>query len=186
MGYYSESCDNIIPNHNCDPCAATEYARVRSLAFIKASVYDAIAADPSDPAPWLAAIAAEDNSVIIIPFVNGELQEPAEVLGPGYGDQVEKLLGFDYQLLANDPNYKENCDFYNAIKRSRDYHVAYRTKTQIHISNEPVTIIPKAPIANDLNAEVVWALTIKWRGSDQPCPYDTPEGVFDECFIQGE
>ena len=128
MGYYPSTCDTEIPDHNCDPCAPQEYGRIRSVAYIKK---DFEFTDPTDPAEWLAGIASGD--IIVIPFTNGELAEPSEQTGTGYGDQVEKLLGFDFPLTYNDPNYSENCDFYNAIKRTRNYKFAYRTSSKIHI-----------------------------------------------------
>lgn len=185
-GYYPVDCEEQIPAHNCDPCNVTELAKIRSIAFIKKDVVDSIKANPSNPVAWNNAVLLNNNSCIVIPFVNGELQDPAEVLLPGYGNQSERLVAYDFIVVFNDPNYKENCDFYNKVKKSPRYYLAYCTETQVHITGKPVTIIPKAPIANDENAEITWNVTCKWREKDHPCPNDIPEDVFDECYIQGE
>jgi hypothetical protein len=59
--------------------------------------------------------------------------------------------------------------------------VAYRTETQIHISNNPVQVIPKNPVQDDITTEVVWDVLVKWSDSDVPCPVDVPAGIFDQC-----
>lgn len=179
-GYYPDTCGTKIPPHNCDPCADREYGRVRSVAFIKDS-YNFV--DPEDPAEWETAI--QNGDVILIPAVHGSLPDPSEQLGVGYGDATETLLGFEYALQYFDPNYKENCDFYNALKRSQGYKVMYKSQTQGHITDVTVTVIPKPPIEDDLNSEVVWNVTVKWKDSDHPCPFTFPESVL-ECYIAGE
>ena len=65
----------------------------------------------------------------------------------------------------------------------RDYRFFYRTSSQVFITNVPVTIIPNTEVKNDLNAEVVWELDIKWIDNRFPCPVNTPDNVFDTCFI---
>lgn len=178
-GYYP-SCGDVIPAHSCDPCADKEFARVRSAAFIDKSYIATIQADPTNEALWATGI--NDEVIFVIPETNGEVSEPSEKTGAGYGDQIETLLGYDFSAKFADPNYAENCDFWNAIKRSRNYHFVYRTSSKIHITDVTTTVIPKAPVTNDLNAEVNWSVTVKWSQPDNPCPVDTPEGVF-ECYV---
>ncbi len=180
-GYYPSNCDNVIPPHNCDPCAEREYGRIRSGAYIHKSYYPTLVADVENSQKWIDGI--NQGLILVIPDTNGELGEPSELTGAGYGDAVEALLGYDFSATFRDPNYKENCDFWNAIKNSRNYHLVYRTSSSVHITDKPVTIIPKAPIADDLQAEVVWVVLNKWRSNNHPCATNTPEGVF-TCFIQ--
>ena len=179
-GYYPSTCEDIIPSHNCDPCADREYGRIRSGFFVHKSYIATLLAGITNPQVWLNGINA--GKIIIIPGTNGDLADPSELTGPGYGDQTETLLGYDFQALMVDPNYAENCDFYNALKSSRNYHFGYRTSSKVHITDKTVTIIPKAPVQNDLTAEVTWNVTVKWSSSEHPCPVDTPEGIFD-CYI---
>lgn len=179
-GYYPSTCDTIIPGHSCDPCSTREYGRIRSAAFIK---HDFEFTDPEDAAEWIAGINSGD--IIILPDTHGDLADPAPVVGPGYGDTVETLVGYDFAANVFDPDYNENCDFWDAIKNVRNYKFAYRTSSKTHISDVGVTIIPGAPVADDLNAEVVWKVQVKWRSQSLPCPFATPEGVF-VCFITEE
>lgn len=174
--YTPSGCDVLVGDHFCSVCPVVEGGRVRSVVFIKNTV---ALIDPSDPTEWDTLIANKD--VIIIPATNGSFDGGSEKEGPGYGDQATKLLGYDFQLTYNDPDYKLNGPHYNEIKRSRNYRVAYRTETQIHLSTNTVSIIPKNPVADDIASEVTWNVTVKWTEEDLPVPYDTPAGIF-ECF----
>lgn len=174
--YYPTGCDNVIPDHICDSCEAPELGRVSSVAFIKNTF---AFVDPSDPTEWQAGFAADD--IILIPFTKGTFDGGSEVETAGYGRQVTRLTGYNFQLQYQDPNYRLNCNFYNAIKNSRAYRVAYATETQIHIVDTTVQVIPKNPVQDDPNSEVVWDVLVKWGGKDLPCPFDLPAGIFDEC-----
>lgn len=174
--YYPTGCNTAVPDHFCDPCEATEHGRVRSVAFIKKSFSFS---DPTNPTEWTAGIDSKD--IIIIPEVLGSFDGGAPVESSGYGDQQSKLTGYNLSLQFKDPNYKENADFYNAIKFSREYKVAYRTETQTHISTNTVSVLPKNPVAEDLTSEVVWDVEAKFSQGDLPEPFNTPAGVF-ECF----
>jgi len=174
--YYPSNCDATVPEHICNPCDSIEHGRIRSIAFISNTV---TIVDPTSPTEWLAAIQA--NTVRIIPetsgtFDGGEAKEEA-----GFGDLETRLTGYSFSLNFKDPNYKDNAAFYNAIKYSRSWKVAYRTETQIHLSDAAVSVVPKTPVADDLNSAVVWEVQVKWQGSSLPTPYDVPAGVFD-CF----
>jgi len=37
------------------------------------------------------------------------------------------------------------------------------------------------PVCHSVASEVVWDVLVKWGGTDLPCPFDLPEGIFDEC-----
>lgn len=174
--YYPTGCDDLIPAHICDPCEAIEQGRVRSVAFIKNTF---AFVDPSDPTEWAAGFASED--IILIPQTKGTFDGGSEVEAPGYGDQSTRLTGYNFQAQYQDPNYRQNCNFYNTLKNSRQYKFAYRTQTQIHISDTTVQVIPKNPVQDDTQTEVVWDVIVKWSGNDLPCPFDVPEGIFDEC-----
>lgn len=174
--YYPSGCDQEVGEHFCSDCPTPEHGRVRSVAFIK-SGFEFI--DPTDPTEWTTGIGNKD--IIIIPATNGSFDGGSEVEGPGYGDQQSKLVGYNFQLTYNDPDYKTNASFYNAIKNSRNYRLAYRTETQVHITENTVSVIPKNPVAEDLTSEVVWNVLVKWSEGDLPEPFDMPEGVF-SCF----
>ena len=175
--YYPEGCESAIPDHQCDPCEVPEHGRVRSVAYIKSS-FNFI--DPEDPTEWSAGIDSRD--IIMIPEVLGSFDGGAPVESAGYGDQSTKLTGYNFSLVYKDPNYRDNCDFYNAIKASRNYKVAWRTETQTHISDNTVSVIPKQPVTEDLASDVVWDVEVKFAQGDLACPFDTPAGIFDQCL----
>lgn len=174
--YYPSNCDDLVPDHICDPCEEIEQGRIRSVAFYKSTV---AFTDPSNPTEWEAAFAA--GNVFLIPQTKGTFDGGAEVESPGYGDQQTRLTGYNFQLQYQDPNYRQNYAFYNALKNSRQYKVAYRTATQIHVVDATVQVIPKNPVQEDPTTEVVWDVLVKWSGSSLPQPFDAPPGIFDAC-----
>ena len=176
-GYYPSSCDGLIA-HSCNPCEEREFGRVRSAGFIHK---DFLFTDPTQPTDWLAGL--QSGAIIMIPESNGDIAKAAAKMGPGYGETADTLLGYDFSAKVNDPNFKSNCTFYNSMIGKRDYLFFYRTSSQVFITGVPVTIIPNTEVKNDLNAEVVWELDIKWIDNKFPCPHDTPAHVFDSCFI---
>lgn len=174
--YYPDGCGEEIGDHICSNCPDFEGARVRAVALIKRG-FEFL--DPSDPTEWEAGIANKD--IIVIANVNGSFDGGSEVEVPGYGDQATMLTGYNFVLTYNDPNYKHNAEFYNAIKRSTEYKFAFKTETQIHIVEKTVSIVPKNPVVEDITGFVVWNVLAKWADKDLPIPYDAPAGIF-TCF----
>lgn len=176
--YYPSGCDALIPDHICDPCEEIELGRVRSVAFIK-NTFDFV--DPTSPIEWRNGFLSGD--IILIPQTKGTFDGGAEVTAPGYGDQSTRLTGYNFQAQYQDPNYRKNANFYNAIKNSRQYRFAYRTETQVHITDKTVQVIPKNPVQDDTTTEVVWDVLVQWSGKDLPVPYDVPPTIFDQCAV---
>lgn len=174
--YYPAGCEAEVGDHYCNPCEDLEHGRIRSVAFIAA---DFAFTDPTSALEWRNGIL--NKKIIIIPEVNGTFDGGAEVEAPGYGDQATKLTGFNFTAVYNDPNYRLNADFYNAIKRSRNWRFFYRTETQGHLTQNTVSTIPKNPVTDDINSEVVWNVTVKWSEGDLPVPFTIPDGIF-TCF----
>ena len=179
-GYYDNSCGDDVPVHACDPCAPREFGRIGSSGWIHKDYYPTIAADPTNAALWIAGQIS--GQVIILPETRGSMT-PTPVMGPGYGRQKEKLINFDYEANIFDPNYSDNCDHYNGLMLSPNYHFVYVTSSKLHITQVPVTVIPAPPIADDVTSEVVWDIKARWTYNLHPCPTDIPDGVFAECYI---
>jgi hypothetical protein len=174
--YYPSGCEAEIGDHYCNPCDEPEGGRVRGIAFIAS---DFAFTDPSSTTEWRNGILAKQ--IIIIPETNGTFDGGAEVEGPGYGDQATKLTGYNFSLTYNDPNYKLNADFYNALKRSRNWKLAYKTESLVHLTQNTVSVVPKNPVTDDISSEVVWNVLVKWSEGDLPIPYDEPASIF-TCF----
>lgn len=177
--YYPTGCEVEEVAHQCDECADVENGRIRSVAFIAS---DFEFTNPSNAQEWIDGMEAGD--IIVIPATNGVFDGGVPNMGQGYGDQEEKYLNSTFTLTYKDPNYKLNCDFYEAKKRSSRWKIAYRTSTLVHISDATASFSPKAPVADDMKSEVVWEVESKWTSSNFPCPYDTPDGVFDCVILQ--
>ena len=176
MSVYYPGCPTTQAAHICSDCPPKELGDIRSYGFVRNTF---TFTNISDAAEWTVGLNAGD--IHLITFARGTLVFTPN-LQPGFGDTVEELDG--YEIVANvfDPNYKDNCNFYNDIKRSKEWKFFYRTETQVHLSDSVVTIIPMAPIADDKKQSVIWNTEVKFTQEDIPCPSDIPTGVFDRCI----
>lgn len=173
-GYYPSTCDVEIGEHVCDACAVRESGRLRGAGFIHKDYYSTLIADPNNSSLWTTGLDTGTLGIINIPEVEGSLGEPSEVVRTGFGDVTEFLIGFDFTATFNDPNFLENCDFWNDMNNARgEFYFFYRSETQTYITDKPVTVIAKQIIENDINSLVLWKIDIKWRSFNNPCNYDT-------------
>lgn len=168
-------CEDQTPDHVCDPCESIEKARIGAGAFYKNTFVD-----PTNPTEWQDAI--NNGDVIILPAIRGTFDGGSPVEAAGYGRQSTNLTGYNFTANFLDPNYKSNGDFYNNIKRSRLWKFAYLTETQVHLSEQIVSIVPTNPVTENTTDDVTWNVAVKWAGPDLPKPYDAPAGIFDECI----
>lgn len=168
--YPSDNCDKLVPEHLCNPCLPLELGGVRTVLFIDK---DYIITTPSAASEWNSGITS--RNIIIIPKTYGTFDGGTPSEGQGFGDTPTSLDGYDYFLQFFDPNFIGNVDHYDTIKNLRaNYKVAFRTSTQIIMSDKVVTIIPKMPIAQDLKTKVLWAVDVKWTSQNLPFVYDAP------------
>lgn len=184
-GYYPDACDISIGVHSCVECVSIEHGKIRGAGFIHKDYYDILMADPESEAAWADGIALGSEGIINIPAVEGSLGEPSEATRPGFGDVSEFLLGFDWSLSFNDPNFLtgQNCNFWNSMNNARGlYYFYYRSETQTYITDKPVTVIAKPVIENDIDSVALWKVDVKWKGLNIPCNYETVETVR-TCYI---
>lgn len=178
--YPTSNCGGgTIPPYSCNPCPTYEYGRVRSIALIKNTFSFT---DPTSSAEWTAGIAA--GNIIVIWKTKGTYDGGATTELTGFGDVATINGNTLHTLTYEDPNYAENCDHYNAMRNSQDYYGAFRTSSQTHLTGAPVTLTPKNPVADDINAVTTWSVQMKWTNPDSPCPFTTPAGIFDRCYVQ--
>lgn len=175
MSIYYPGCADVITPPVCSDCPDKESAGIRSIFLEKVSH---TFTDITDPTEWNTAICAED--VYVFPYTRGSL-EIAEQMSAGFGDTQEDLDAYEFTLNVFEPNFSDNCDFWNTIKKSKNFRVGYRTENFIYVSENAALIVPKAPIAEGLNAKVVWNIIFKFTQENIPCPVDIPVGIFDKC-----
>lgn len=177
MSLYYPDCNIVVADPVCTPCPTKELGDVRSIALVRKNF---VFLDITDPTEWAAGVNARD--IYLFPDSRGGV-EFAERLEPGFGDVLETLDGYDITVTASDPNYLDNCNFWNDVKRfSNEFKIAYKTETRIHLTDVPATIIPKAPIEEDKGKRVTWLIMFKVTQEDIPCPFPEPVGTFDECI----
>jgi hypothetical protein len=176
--YPASNCGGAeIPAYSCNPCSTYEFARVRSIAYVKNNFSFT---DPSNPTEWNAGLASGD--IIVLWATSGSYDSAVEEL-VAFGDAETINGGITHTLNYKDPNTTENTDFYNAIKSSTDYTIWFRTSSKIWEAGKPVTISPKMVVADNLKEVLTYEVVVKWQNPDLPTPYDTPAGIFNQCYI---
>lgn len=178
MALYYPSCAGAIPTYNCNPCPPTETGRVRSVAFVK-TTYTFI--NPSSTAEWTNAIASGD--AVVIWQTQGTYDGGATAELVGYGDLPFYNGNVTHTLTFKDPNFYQNCDFYNAMRLSQQYTIWFRTSSLIWASGSAVIVTPKNAVADDINSIVNWEVVCKWTNPLNPCSWTTPASIFDRCYI---
>jgi len=101
----------------------------------------------------------------------------------GFGDSESVNGNVTHTLTYKDPYVAENIDFYNAIKDSNNYTIFFRTSSKIWSAGAPVTITPKMPVADDLKSVVGMEVQLKWVKNTLPLPYNIPDGIFNQCYV---
>lgn len=176
MSIYYPSCDNSVPDPSCSDCPSKELGGIRSAFFVKNSF---TFTDITDVNEWVTGITAGD--IVVFPYTKGTLEQ-TEVETVGFGDQETTLDSYDYVLNFEEPQYQNNWSFWNAIKNSQEYKVGYRTESQVHLSDNTVNVVPKAPVEEDKKTQVNWNIMCKWSQEDLVRPYDMPVSVFEQCI----
>ena len=183
--YPTSSCGGgSIPDYYCNPCldsSVIEYGRIRSIALIKNTYINTVLANPTSSSVWSTGVNAAN--IIVIYQTQGSYDGGTTAELTGFGDSITYNGNTTHTLVYKDPFAADNCDFYNAIRSSTDYTIAFRTSTKVWFAETPVTFTPKNAVADDLGSAMAWEVTCKWTNSNSPCGYDTPAGIFDECYI---
>lgn len=172
---YYPGCGTNIPNPECSDCPDKELGGIRGIALVKETFSFS---DITDIAEWWAGIASGD--IYLFPKTRGSLEQ-TETESQGFGDQSTVVDGYDFVLNVMEPNFVANVDFWNAVKKSNQWRVAWRTETQLWISDDPAGIIPKAPVAEDIKSTVLWNIMFKFSQEDYPTANTIATGLFEQC-----
>lgn len=173
----NDPCAGEVLDPVCDPCLnEIEHGRVRGVAFIHKSYLATLIAGIANAQTWTDGI--NGKAIFVIPETIGSFDGGAPVEGTGYGDASNRLIGYNFTLNFKDPSFEGNYPFYNSISQSSGWCIAWRTETLTRISAKQVNIVPKSPVAEDLNSEVVWDVEVKWVQKNQPQIFTTPANVF--------
>lgn len=162
INYKTCATDDAALVHTCDPCEEPEYGNVRSVALIKDGT---VLATPPTLIEWTAAV--ESGDIIVIPESRGTFDGGTPKMGPGYGDIKERKLGDDYVLAIKDPAYAANSAFWAAAEGQK-WNLAWRTSSQLSYVDAKVSITAKAPVAEDIESEVIWEVEAKWFSGNKP------------------
>lgn len=176
--YGNCSPTGVLPDYACSPCVDREFGRVRSVAFYKAS---SPFTDITSPSEWSTKINAR-NAIVIYQtsgsYDGGETEELT-----GFGDTEFDNGNTTHTLVFRDPNVNENNDFYNALKDTSEWICVFRTSSKIWDTAETCNVKVKTIVPDSIKEVVTYEVTVKWANSDLPVPYDTPNSIFDQCYI---
>ncbi|MFT3680705.1 MAG: hypothetical protein QM791_23785 [Ferruginibacter sp.] len=159
MSYATQyTCDENVTPRECDPCGDDfELGGVRHGALVRE---DFEFSDPRDPAEWQTGIAG--GQILMLSKIKGSCNGGEPKVIPGYGDQKEQVIGYDYTATLKDGAYKQNYPFWNTARKSKRWKLAYFTNTLVHITDEVVTIKPKNPVEEGLDSIVEWTADVVW------------------------
>jgi hypothetical protein len=105
-----------------------------------------------------------DGKIFVVPKTRGTFDGGSPATSPGYGDLAEITTGKTFTAVMSDPDHRENEGFYAAMADAPGtYHVAWRTGNEMRISDTTVNIDPADNTEEDLNSQVVWAVTVTWN-----------------------
>jgi hypothetical protein len=156
-----------IPAHVCNGCIKTEQGGVRGAAYIAESYIPWTAGKLIDKTKvetlewWQTGI--ENGDIHVIPKTRGTFDGGSPVTGAGFGDLAEIVSGKTFTLTVNDPDHKQNEEFYAAMANAAGaFHVAWITGSELRISEKPVNIDPVDNTEEDVNSQVVWAANVTW------------------------
>lgn len=184
MAYYlpTGTCGGgAQPDYTCGACVNTEHGRIRSIAIIKKSYTATVMAAPSVNSTWTTGLSS--GNLWQIPFVQGTYDGGSTTEVAGFGNQATANGNTTHTLTYKDPNYFDNADFYNAIRSSSEYTIAYVTENYVHFSETVVTFTPKNPVADDINSVVTWEVQCKWTNPNSPVAYTKPSSFFEACAV---
>jgi hypothetical protein len=174
MAIVYKSCGgNTIPAHLCNACTKTEKGGVRGVAYIQKILIDAVRNAETGLINktnvelltwWNTNI--ENGKIIIVPQTRGTFDGGSPQTGAGYGDTKEITIAKNFTLVSHDPDHKDNEEFYAALSNAPGaYHVAWRTGTELRISDTPVNIDVVDNTEEDVDSVVDWAATATWTQS---------------------
>lgn len=171
---YSPGCV-APPAPTCSDCPTKELGRVRGIWLQKTSF---TFSNINDPNQWNAAVCSGD--VVVFPYTNGTVAQ-AEQLSDGYGNVPQTLDSYEFTLDVHEPQYVNNVPFWNAVKKSNQYIVGYKTQNYLHQSSVAAMIFPKAPVANDPKSKIDLNIMIKFVQQDLIVPILDNSGQFGFC-----
>jgi hypothetical protein len=169
---YKSCGGSAIPAHLCNACTKPEKGGVRGVAYIEKAYLDVARlvdgtfdkAKVENLSWWNTGVL--NGSIIIIPKTRGTFDGGSPQTGSGFGDISEITTGKIFTLVANDPDHKDNEAFYAALSDAPGaYHMAWRTDTELRISDAPVSIDAGDSTEEDINSQVTWAVTATWTQS---------------------
>lgn len=170
--------DAVHVCHDCPDGRVREFARTRSSGFVKKSYLATLLASPTDASVWQTGI--DNGDIIMCPETSGAFDAGTPKELKGFGNRKVSYGPRTMKLSFNDPDYADNYGFYNEISGRTDLVPFYRTSSLVHIFDTEATVYASDPVADDLEAEVIWEVVCEVISTNLPSKhaYAGLESVF--------
>jgi hypothetical protein len=181
LDYYGNCVEDGLDSHVCQNCLSTseEHANISAGAWVHKNRYAALIAAPLLDATWQDGIDA--GEIIVLPELRGSFDGGTPKIGAGWGRNKGTYIGSDFKATINDRVYQDNWAHYRSLVGKTNWHFAYITETQGHITSVPVTVAPKNPITENVDDVISWQSDVTWFEYFTPAPFDAPLAIF-ECI----
>ena len=172
------NCRPNIPDFVSTDCIF-ESGRVVAIALIHKDIHASIYANPSDPSVWVDGNYSAD--LHIFTEVRGTYTAtPTEI--PGLGKQSTREINMEHVLTADIEGVKGNEDFWNEIRKSNNYRLAWVVGGDyniLKIQNKDISIGVTDPVEEGLDTEYIWKSVYKWRDFNVAKSSDVPSNIFE-------
>ncbi len=171
MALYTGECSDDLPEHLCTPCPTVtnrEFGRVRTSGFIFGDYYPTLMANPTLKAVWDAGILA--GKIIVVPETAGAYDPGTPKELKGYGNRPKSYGPRTMKLDFSDPNLVDNYAHYNALSGQTELYPFFVTSSQLRIFDAVGTITASDPVADDIESEVTWNVSVEVVSATLP-PY---------------
>ena len=168
----------VLPQKNCAPCLSKEKSRIRAMALYKKS---SPFTDMASAAEWNTKI--DNGTVRIIYGVTGSFTAGDPEQLTGFGEQEFENGQATNEIVWRDPNVIQDNDFYNALPKTNEWVMVFKTENYIWDTHNVATYKAKTIVTDNIKEVVVYEVTGTYPDDDLPTPYLVPAGIFEPCFI---
>jgi len=162
----------VLDRYTNPPCdGETHYNKIVMIALV---LPDATITDYSNNTQWTADIAS--GAVRLIKETQGNYDGGVAVLAPGFGNQLERVVGQKHTLNFMTKYRIANHDFFNKLRGLNVKAIAIVSgdNDALQVVEKNAMLYAKAPITDDLTAERKFEVQTTWSDIDMPVPYDVP------------
>lgn len=135
----------------------------------------------ADAAEWNTKIDAGD--VRIIYGITGSFAAGDPEQLTGFGEQEFENGQATNEITWRDPNVIQDNDFYNALPRTNEWVMVFKTENYIWDCHNVASFKTRPIVTDNIKEVVVYEAIGSYPDDDLPTPYAVPAGIFEPCYI---